>query len=125
MVKLVSAKGKKDRYVQLAVSVKKELNKYIADYTPKVWLFEGASGGQYSAESIVKIIKHSAKLAGIHRRVYPHILRHSFATHNLEQGVDIRYIQEWLGHESIRTTEKYTHVASGKHQFKNPVDDML
>jgi integrase/recombinase XerD len=125
MLKVEDAKGKKDRYVQLAPAVLDLLQKYLAAYSPKQWLFEGQTGGQYSGESILKVVKNAALHAGISKTVYPHILRHSFATHNLEQGVDIRYIQVWLGHESIKTTEKYTHVAMGAQQFKNPVDDLL
>jgi integrase/recombinase XerD len=67
----------------------------------------------------------AAKRAGVKKRVYPHILRHSFATHHIEQGIDIRYIQEWMGHESIKTTQRYTHVAGNNFHFKNLLDDLL
>ena len=126
MIKIRSAKGFKDRYVQLAKGVQPLIFEYLKRYRPLEWLFEGMNGGCYSAESIVKIIKRAARKAGIKKRVYPHILRHSFATHHLEQGTDLRYIQEWLGHNSSRTTERYTHV-SKKHlgNFRNPIDDIL
>ncbi len=67
----------------------------------------------------------TAQRAGVKKRVYPHILRHSFATHHIEQGIDIRYIQEWMGHESIKTTQRYTHVAGNNFHFKNLLDDLL
>lgn len=71
------------------------------------------------------VVKHSAKLAGIKKRVYPHILRHSYATLHLELGTDLRYIQEWLGHDSSKTTEIYTHVSKKDfHRFNNPIDDI-
>lgn len=125
LIKIVGAKGKKDRYVQLPTKILPLLRDYYSQYKPKIWLFEGQTGGQYSAGSILKIVKHAGILAGLAKRVYPHILRHSFATHNLEQGVDLRYIQEWLGHDSIKTTQRYTHITQGGHNFKNPIDELL
>jgi len=124
LIKIRAAKGKKDRYVQLAKSVLKILRTYYVLYQPKVYIFEGPKGEQYSSTSIVNIVKKAARDAGIQKRVYPHILRHSFATHHLEQGTDLRYIQAWLGHHSSKTTEIYTHVAETQfRKFKNPVDD--
>jgi len=124
MIKIRGAKGKKDRYVQLAQSTLNLLRLYYQKEKPAVWLFEGTNGKQYSATSIFNDIKRAAKKAGIKKRVYPHILRHSFATHHLEQGTDLRYIQEWLGHESSKTTEIYTHVSRNSFtKFKNPIDD--
>ena len=125
MIKIVGAKGKKDRYVQLPERILPMLRAYYKEFMPKIWLFEGQKGGPYSGESILKVIKGAAKAAKLNKRVYPHILRHSYATHNLEQGIDIRYIQAWLGHDSIKTTERYTHVAQSKNNFKNPIDDLL
>ena len=126
MIKINSAKGKKDRYVQLSEGLLQLLRQYYNEYKPKIWLFEGQKGEQYSAESISNLLKTAAFKAGIKRRVYPHMLRHSFATHQLEQGVDIRFIQAWLGHESLKTTQRYTHVSEHNFKnFKNPLDELL
>jgi integrase/recombinase XerD len=126
MIKITGAKGKKDRYVQLSEGMLKLLRTYFTGYKPKVWLFEGQKGFRYGAESISKILKSAAQKAGIQKRVYPHMLRHSYATHQLEQGVDIRYIQSWLGHESVKTTQRYTHVSEHNFKnFKNPLDELL
>ena len=73
-----------------------------------------------------EIVKHSAKLDRIIKRVYPHILKHSFAPHHLELGTDLRYIPEWLGHDSSKTTEIYTHVSKKDfHRYNNQIDDIL
>jgi len=126
LVKVKGAKGKKDRYVQLAKSTLAHYNNYLKENPVKKWVFEGRGGNQYSAESIYNVIKDKAVAAGIKKRVYPHILRHSFATHCLEQGIDLRYIQEWLGHESSKTTEIYTHVSKlDFDKFSNPLDEMF
>jgi len=126
VIKIRGSKGKKDRYVQLSAGLLGLLRKYYTEFKPKAWIFEGQKGGQYGAESIVRVIKSAALKAGIKKRVYPHILRHSYATHQLEQGVDIRFIQEWLGHESIQTTQRYTHVSERNFKnFKNPLDELL
>ncbi|QIA08787.1 tyrosine-type recombinase/integrase [Draconibacterium halophilum] len=126
MIKIKGAKGKKDRYVQLSPKLLEMLRQYYTQYKPKVWLFEGQTGGRYGAESISKLLKAAAYRAGIKRRVHLHMLRHSFATHQLEQGVDIRYIQAWLGHESVKTTQRYTHVTEHNFKnFKNPLDELL
>jgi integrase/recombinase XerD len=126
LIKICGAKGKKDRYVQLSSGLQPMINEYIRQYNPKEFLFNGQIILHYTGSSILKIIQQAAKRAGINKRVYPHILRHSFATHHLEQGTDLRYIQEWLGHESSKTTEIYTHVAESTFRnFKNPIDDIL
>jgi len=118
-----NAKGGKDRYTLLSNKLLVDLRRYYLTYKPKMWLFEGAAGEPYSGSSIQKIVHKSAKLAGIRKRVVPHMLRHSFATHLLEDGTDLRYIQTLLGHKSSQTTEIYTHVANNVlTRIKNPLD---
>ncbi|SMO71619.1 Site-specific recombinase XerD [Saccharicrinis carchari] len=125
LIKIRGAKGKKDRYIPLSGGVLDLLRRHYKEERPSVWLFQGQKGGQYSPTSIVNAIKNAAARAKVKKRVYPHILRHSFATHHLEQGTDLRFIQVWLGHESSKTTEIYTHVSQNIFgNFKNPIDDM-
>lgn len=82
-------------------------------YRPREWLFEGqADGKRYSISSAQAVFEQAAAKAGITKNVSIHSLRHAFATHMLEQGTDLRYIQELLGHNSIKTTEIYTHVSN-------------
>ena len=108
-----TGKGGKDRMVMLSVLMKKLLISYFDSYKPEYWLFEGSNKRQqYSRSSVTKIVKAAAKKAGLTRRVTPHTLRHCFATHLLDSGVDCRYIQELLGHKDIRTTLIYTHVTN-------------
>ena len=111
MVRIRQGKGNKDRLTILSKNTLEDLRKYYSEYRPKNYLFEGVKGNRYSSSSILSIIVNAAKKAGINRRVTPHMLRHSFATHLLEKGTDIRHIQLLLGHGSTRTTEIYTHVA--------------
>ncbi|MFA9371792.1 MAG: tyrosine-type recombinase/integrase [Labilibaculum antarcticum] len=126
LIKIIASKGKKDRYVQLAKSTLLLLREYYKKHTPLKWVFEGPNSKPYSAKSISNVIKSAAQRAGVKKRVYPHILRHSFATHHLEQGTDLRYIQEWLGHGSSKTTEIYTHVSNKDFiKFKNPIDGLI
>jgi len=120
------AKGKKDRLVHLPKATINAIKEYYREFKPKQWLFEGPNETQYSSSSISNVIKKAAKAAGIRSNVHPHILRHSFATHHLEQGTDLRYIQEWLGHSSSKTTDIYTHVSTKDiTRFKNPIDDLF
>lgn len=126
-IRIRNAKGKKDRYSLLSPYLLRELRNYYKIYRPDKWLFEGQkSGTPYSPTSIRKILSRAALGAGIQRRVTPHMLRHSFATHLLEQGVDLRYIQVLLGHSSSKTTEIYTHVSTQSYQnIINPLDAIL
>jgi site-specific recombinase XerD len=123
VIKVRSGKGNKDRYTILSEKLLGDLRKYFIEWRPKEYLFEGPKGEKYSAESVVKIVKEASKKAGIRKRVTPHMLRHSFATHLLESGTDLRYIQVLLGHKSTKTTEIYTHVATNIFfKIKNPLD---
>jgi integrase/recombinase XerD len=123
VVVVKNAKGKKDRNTLLSKSLLVDLRKYYRTFKPTEYLFEGARGGKYSASSILKIIVRAAREAGIVKKVTPHMLRHSFATHLLEAGTDLRYIQALLGHNSPKTTEIYTHVATHQYKLiKNPLD---
>jgi len=125
VIHIRSGKGRKDRIVPLSVKVVKSLREYYKRYQPMVYLFEGAPGRRYSSSSCRKILKTAMERAGIIKHGSLHSLRHSFATHLLESGTDIRYIQELLGHESSRTTEIYTHVSRKKLEgIRSPYDDL-
>ncbi len=117
-------KGKKDRMVMLSQSLKQLLERYFAEYKPQFWLFEGKDRKtNYSSRSVQAVVKRAARVAGISRRVSPHTLRHCFATHLLDHGTDVRYIQELLGHKDIKTTLIYTHVTTRKiGQIESPLD---
>ena len=116
-------KGKKDRYTIFSNNFLICKNEYLKEYSPKEYLFEGQYGGKYSAESVRNLIKDIIKKTGIRKRITPHTLRHSFATHMLDRGVDLRYIQELMGHYSTKTTEIYTHVSKKNFsQIKSPGD---
>jgi len=118
-------KGKKDRQTPLAQNLLGIFKQYIDLHQPKDYLFEGATGGRYSARSLERVVKNAAQAAKITKHVSPHVLRHSFATHLLENAVDIRYIQQLLGHSSIKTTERYTHVANtAQTKVVSPLDKM-
>jgi integrase/recombinase XerD len=102
------------------------LREYYKDYKPAVWLFEGQiKGEQYSEQSLQSVLKQALQKAGIKKPVTLHWLRHSYATHLLESGTDLRHIQELLGHSSSKTTEIYTHVSTKSlQQIKSPFDDL-
>jgi integrase/recombinase XerD len=126
LILILNAKGKKDRVVPISDKVINMLREYYKNYRPKIWLFEGQNGGeQYSETSLQKVLKMAIEAAKIHKPVTLHWLRHSFATHLLESGTDLRYIQELLGHKSSKTTEIYTHVTEKSLQkIKSPFDDL-
>jgi integrase/recombinase XerD len=124
-IRIVQAKGKKDRISLLSPNILKLLREYFKEYRPKVWLFEGQYGGQYSAGSIQAVFREAKKASGLNKKATVHTLRHSFATHLLERGTDIRYIQDLLGHQSLRTTEIYTHVTTkGFKNIISPFDNL-
>jgi len=106
------SKGHKDRVVGLSPKLLTLLRTYYKKYRPKEYLFEGQNGGMYTASSVRQVFKRACKKAGIHKPVRVHSLRHSYATHLLELGTDIRYIQDILGHKDPKTTMIYTHVTN-------------
>jgi integrase/recombinase XerD len=119
------AKGKKDRIVPLSTKILALLRDYYKSYNPKEFLFEGQSGGKYSEKSLENVLKQSLFKARIEKPVTLHWLRHSYATHLLENGTDLRYIQDLLGHKSSKTTEIYTHVSTKNIQnIRSPFDDL-
>ncbi len=127
-IRVEQSKGKKDRYTLLSPITLKLLREYIKEYRPTYYLFEGQGSTKenpipYTTRSA--ILKESAKRAEISKNISVHTLRHSFATHLLEHGTDLRYIQSLLGHESSKTTEIYTHVTTkGFDQIKSPLDHL-
>ncbi len=130
-IRVQQAKGKKDRYTVLSTKLLNFLRLYYPQYKPREWLFEGQGSNEnsepipYTARSIQAFFKNAVQKAGIKKQVSVHSLRHSFATHLLENGTDLRYIQNLLGHESSKTTEIYTHVTTkGFDQIKSPLDNL-
>jgi site-specific recombinase XerD len=120
-----SGKGKKDRCTLLSPVIIPLLKAYYLSYNPKIWLFEYKEGVRYSRTSIQHILRKAKLKAGINRKGGIHSLRHSFATHLLEQGTDLRYIQVLLGHRSSKTTEIYTHVSTREiGNIKSPLDSL-
>lgn len=120
-----AGKGKKDRISLLSEKTLLTLREYYILYKPKAYLFEGADGGRYSSRSVQQILKEACTKARIIKKVTLHTLRHSFATHLLEKGTDLRYIQVLLGHESSKTTEIYTHVSTKMIEaIKSPLDSL-
>ena len=112
VIYIKDAKGNKDRYTLLSTTLLGDLRTYFKKYRPKKFLFEGEEGMPYSTTSVSNIVKRATKKANILKIVTPHTLRHSFATHLLESGIDLRYIQLLLGHNSTKTTEIYKHVST-------------
>lgn len=126
VINIRGAKGKKDRISLLSINMLILLRKYYKEFKPVNYLFEGPDNSKYSSTSVSNILKKAAEKAGINKKVTPHMLRHSFATHLLEQGTDLRYIQELLGHSSSKTTEIYTHVSKRAiDKIKNPIDEFF
>ncbi|MDI9256883.1 site-specific tyrosine recombinase/integron integrase [Flavobacterium sedimenticola] len=117
LIHVKNAKGKKDRYTLLSHKVLVMMREYYQVYQPKMYLFEGTKGRMYSSRSAQAALQNAAVKAKITKRISLHTLRHSFATHLLESGTDLRFIQELLGHSSPKTTMIYTHVSSTS--FKN------
>lgn len=126
MLLIRQAKGRKDRMVPISEKILELLREYYRYAKPKVYLFEGDKNGEkYSETSLQKVLKNAVRKSGINKQVTLHWLRHSYATHLLENGTDLRYIQELLGHNSSRTTEIYTHVTDNSlKKIKSPFDDL-
>jgi integrase/recombinase XerD len=119
------AKGKVDRIVPVSEKVWQKIDEYLSGYMPQKYLFEGQNGGRYSTESVYNVFKQALKKSGIKKDVGVHSLRHSYATHLHESGLDIRYIQELLGHKSTKTTEIYTHVSRRNLiSVRSPIEDI-
>lgn len=124
-VLIAGAKGKKDRYTNLPQTVLDLLRSYYRQYKPKSFLFEGQYGGAYSIRSVQSVFKKAMRKANINKTIGIHGLRHSYATHLIESGADIRFLQELLGHNSLKTTQIYTHVTDvSKSKVKSPLDDL-
>ncbi len=120
-----NGKGRKDRMSLLSERVLAVLRDYYRQYRPKVWLFEGQDGEKYSDRSVQEIFKTAKLRSGIRKQASVHTLRHSFATHLLERGIDLRYIQELLGHTNSKTTQIYTHITKkGMEKIKSPLDTL-
>lgn len=120
------SKGNKDRYVPLANLAQKTLRTYCHVYRPINWLFEGGRSGRHlTTRSAQKTLQKAVRQTGITKQVSMHTLRHSFATHLLEDGTDLRYIQELLGHSSPKTTMRYTHIAqTDDKKLRSPLDNI-
>ncbi|QWG05568.1 site-specific integrase [Flammeovirga yaeyamensis] len=126
LIRVVEGKGNKDRNTLLSEKNLQILRTYFKEYKPKKYLFEGEKeGNKYSRTSIAKILKRAVLKSKIQKRVTVHTLRHTFATHLLENGVDLRYIQSLLGHNSAMTTQIYTHVSTKiVREIKSPLDNL-
>ncbi len=123
-IRIQGGKGKKDRTTLLASRLLVILRKYVKQYRPSHYLFEGQTGGQYSARSIQNFMSKAVKNSGI-RHATPHTLRHSFATHLVQNGTDITYVKDLLGHGSLKTTEIYLHISPKElRNISSPLDKL-
>jgi len=124
LIHIQSAKGKKDRFVKIPDSLIEELKAYYSLFNDEI-LFPSNRGGKLTKKTISQIVKNAAKKAHIKKEVYPHLLRHSFATHLLEAGTDLRIIQKLLGHSDIKTTQIYTQISQASiKNIKSPLDNI-
>lgn len=126
LLRVRMGKGRKDRYTLLAHRAREAVDTYLAAFPTEKWLFPGARPGSHlTTRSVQRVVREAAGAAGITKRVTAHTLRHSFATHLLERGTNLRIIQDLLGHQSARTTQVYTHVASSTlESVRSPLDDL-
>lgn len=112
IINVLQAKGKKDRQVPLPKHIIPLLEKYYFEFKPQNYVFNGQNGSsQYSETSVLQVVKQLAEKAGIKKRVYTHLIRHCFATHNVENGTDINLLQKILGHSNVKTTNMYLHIS--------------
>jgi site-specific recombinase XerD len=127
LIRVEQGKGRKDRYTLLSKVCLEQLRKYYKKYRPKEWLFPGQKPGTHlTKRSVQKVFNNGCKKAKINKDVSVHTLRHSFATHLLERGTDLRYIQELLGHKSSTTTEVYTHISKKDFsKIESPLDRLF
>lgn len=126
MIRIRQSKGAKDRDIPLSATCLEQLRLYYKAYKPTNYLIEGQNGGQYSDSSIRSLLKRALRDCHINKKITVHSLRHAYATHLLENGTDIRIIQELLGHSSSKTTELYTQVSKAtKSQVPNPLDRLF
>jgi len=124
LIKVELGKGKKDRFVKIPLSIFEELRNFSKIGKSK-YLFESQRGGKLTSKTIQLILSKNAKKAKIKKRVYPHLIRHSFATHLLEAGTDLRIIQKLLGHSDIKTTQIYTQISQASiKNIKSPLDNL-
>ena len=122
LIHIKLSKGRKDRFVKIPESIKKELENYVSLHNSDIF-FESVRSGKLTTATIQKIVKNASKKAQIGKHVHPHTLRHSFATHLLEQGTDLRIIQKLLGHSDIKTTQIYLSVSQQSiKNIKSPLD---
>ena len=125
VIRIRNSKGAKDREIPLSTRALEQIRVYYKVFKPKEYLFEGQFGGPYSTRSIQALFRRALKETGIRKKATVHTLRHSYATHLLENGTDIRIIQELLGHRSSKTTELYTYVSrQTKQKIPNPLDQL-
>jgi len=125
VVYIRQSKGRKDRIVPLSPKILIRLKEYYKTYKPQEYLFEGQQGGKYSEKSLESVLKQALQRSKVDKPASLHWLRHSYATHLLESGTDLRFIQELLGHNSSKTTEIYTHVSTKSLlSIKSPFDDL-
>ena len=126
-IHIKNAKGKKDRMVMLPYSIVQSLEIYKQLYKGKHYVFEGQFANEpYSTGSVQQVMREAIKKSGLEKKATVHTLRHSFATHLLENGTDIRYIQQFLGHSSIKTTTIYTHLTqSAVDKIQSPLDRLV
>jgi integrase/recombinase XerD len=122
LIRIRDAKGGKDREVTLDLKLLNLLRLYYLKYRPTIYLFNGVNTSKYSDSSIRQIIKNYSQLSGISKKVNPHLIRHCYGTHLVENGTDINLIQRLMGHNSVKTTNLYLHTSSNLiSQIKTPL----